>query len=280
MFADAFFVDGGLTYDGWHTGVTTMQLSGGTDYTSLEELTLTASAGTFGVGDVGNAVFLEDADGNPVQLTILSRTSSTIVTVRSDRTVSAALRAAIGNGNGRWALAVDEVTGLTHLEGQEVAVLADGYVVSSPYNTVDHPAVLAVSGGAVTLDRPYAQIHVGLPYLADLETLDLDSPGGRTVKDRKQLVNQVVAFVRSSRGLWAGRPDKVTDDEPLAGLQAVRDRSQERTTETYDTPPALVTDAVIVNIDGNWNNNGRVLYRQPDPLPLTILSAAAVGYLP
>lgn len=276
---DAIFMDAALSYDGWHTGVTTMQLSGGTDYLSTEQLTLTASSATFSSGDVGNAVFLEDADGNLVRLTIEAFTSSTVVSVRSDRTVSAALRAAIGNGNGRWALAVDSVSGLDHLEGEAVAVLGDGYVESSPNNTVEHPTPLTVSGGAITLSRPYAVIHVGLPYLADLETLDLDSPGPRSVKDKKQLVNQVIAFVKETRGLWAGRPDKVTTAAPLNGLQPPRDRSQERANETYDTPPAIITDAITVSIDNNWNNNGRVLYRQPDPLPATILSAAAVGYI-
>lgn len=53
---DAVFVDCSLTYDGRHTGATTMALSGGTNWTFDETLTLTASVSTFASGDVGKQV--------------------------------------------------------------------------------------------------------------------------------------------------------------------------------------------------------------------------------
>jgi len=60
-----------------------------------------------------------------------------------------------------------EFTGLDHLEGMAVAVLADG--VPQPLKEV--------SGGKITLDHPARQVTVGLPVEAELETLDLDAPG-------------------------------------------------------------------------------------------------------
>lgn len=270
---DAVFMDAALSYDGWHTGAVTMTLSGGTDWTSEEQLVLTRSVAGFTADDAGNAVFLVDANDNLVRCTIEQYVSTTVVKVRSDRTVPASMQAvAVGNGAGEWALAVDEVSGLDHLEGCDVSILADGYVVASPNNSAY--TARTVASGAVSLDRPYAVIHVGLPYLSDLETLDLDSPGPRTWKDKKMLVNRVGLFIEKSRGVWLGRPDKATDDEPLAGLQQLKQRS----TEDYDDPTDLLTDSVEVQIDGNWNNNGRVLVRQPDPLPLTVLSVYPIGF--
>jgi hypothetical protein len=60
---DAFFVDCGLSYDGWNTGATTMTLSGGSTWTYDETLILTASASSFTAGDVGNAIFLAHLEG-------------------------------------------------------------------------------------------------------------------------------------------------------------------------------------------------------------------------
>jgi hypothetical protein len=119
-------------------------------------------------------------------------------------------------------------------------------------------------------------VRVGLPFISDLETLDLDSPGPRTIKDKKQLVNKVGLFVEASRGVWAGRPDKVTAAAPLAGLQEQKPRS----TESYDTTPTARTEYFEITIDGSWDNNGGVLVRQVDPLPLTVLAAVPIGNLP
>ncbi len=33
-----------------------------------------------------------------------------------------------------WSKAVDEISGLTHLEGEAVSVFADGFTVAGPYN--------------------------------------------------------------------------------------------------------------------------------------------------
>lgn len=54
------------------------------------------------------------------------------------------------------------LTGLDHLEGETVQVLADGAV---------HPDRV-VSGGSITLARSASKVSVGLPYVARVRTLD------------------------------------------------------------------------------------------------------------
>jgi hypothetical protein len=273
-FTDVTFLDSRLTYNGWNAGATTITLSGGTDWDEEEQITATASAALFSSGDVGNALFLVvlDEDGTEtdrVRLSIESYTSTTIVKVRADKTIPASLR---GAATLQWARAVDSVSGLGHLEGKSVSVFADGYVVASPNNTVAEYPELIVTGGVITLDQPYAVIHVGLPYIGDLETLDIDLPGPRTVKDKKSLVSRVLLMVKESRGIFVGPGWGPSDDDPLANMQEARPRDD----DAGYGPVSLMTDTLEVPIESDWNSNGRLLVRQVDPLPLTVLSIAPI----
>lgn len=251
---DAFFVDSGLSYDGRNTGATTMTLSGGTDWTYTENLTLTASASYFTAADVGNAIILEAADGTKVICTINAYTSGTVVTVKPNKTVPTTLR---NVARTTWSKAVDELSNLWHLEGRTLSILADGNV--EPQKTV--------SNGAITLTRPYAVIHAGLPITADFETLDIDSVQyPQTGKQR--LVSQLTLVVESSRGIYAG-PD----------ANHLREYKQ-RAAENYGAAISLLTGPTNpINLETTWNSNGRIFVRQTDPLPLTILASVPSGFI-
>lgn len=81
--------------------------------------------------------------------------------------------------------AVSSVSGLSHLEGKTVAILADGAV---------HPEK-TVSGGAVSLDYAASTIYVGLPYTSKLTpTRPAVDGGGGTSHGKKKRWNEV--FVR------------------------------------------------------------------------------------
>ena len=268
---DAIFLDSSLSYDGRNTTATTMSLteysSGGWEYGAL--LTLTASAGFFTAGDVGNSIFLNDGSGNYLRLNITEYISSTVVRVVSHRTVPLAAR---GSSNNDWKRAVDVLTGLDHLEGRSVSVLGDGFVVANPNNPSYE--VVTVSGGSITLDKPYAVIHVGLPYNSDVETLNIDTPSGESIADKKMIVTSVNLFCEKSRGGFVG--PKPPTDESTDGLIEFKVRND----EGYDAPVNLVTGSMEVTIDGEYNDNGRVFFRQTDPLPFTILSLQPSGLYP
>lgn len=249
---EPFFVDCGLTYDGRNADTGhTMTLSGGTEWTYTEDLTLTSSTAYFDAGEVGNAITLE-VDGETITCTIIAYVSTTEVTVQADRDVPAAFRnVAISD----WTREVDELTGLDHLEDETVSVLADGNV--EPQATV--------SGGAITLQRPAGVVHAGLPITADLETLNLDLPDGRSLADRNKIITKVTMFVESSRGIFAG-PD----------ADHLREYKQ-RSTEDYGESVRLATETIDVQTTATWNRNGRVFIRQSDPLPLSVLAILPVG---
>lgn len=272
LIEDSKFMDSNLTYDGRNTGSTTMTLSGGTTWEYTESLTLTSSASFFASTDVGNSIFMRGSSDEIVRCQITAYTGATEVTVKPHKTVPEALRTiAITN----WDKAVDQVGGLWHLEGKEVAIFGDGFVVASPNNVAYDK--ITVENGLITLDKQYAVIHVGLPYYSDIETLDIDLPEGETLADKAKNVSEVTLFIEDTRGIWiGGSPPTDDDSNPLEGLTELKIRD----TEDYDSPVSLTTDNVSVNIRPEWNSNGRVFIRQIDPIPMTILSVNPSGKFP
>jgi hypothetical protein len=216
---------------------------------------------------VGNEVHFFDSDGDLLgRFEILTRTNSTVVTGRFDRTVPAAIRT---TATTTWGLAVDELTGLWHLEAEDVSVFADGAVLASP-NNGDYDTV-TVSNGAITLDTCHVVIRVGEPYTCDVETLDVDTPDG-TLSARKKLVNEITLHLEETRGVFAGTKEPTSGTTDLYELQL-------RDTEGYDEPNDLFTGRHTLSAAGEWNTNGRVFLRQVDPVPMTILAITTEGGL-
>jgi len=267
---EATYLDSYLTYDGRNTGSTTMTLSGGTDWVYTETLTLTASAAFFSSSDIGNQIFLYDADEDIIRFSITGYTSTTVVTGTPHKTVPVSLRS---TARTTWSRAVDMVSGIWHLEGQDVSVFADGFVVANPNN--DSYTSQTVTNGAITLDKPYAVIHVGLPITSDLETLDIDAIEGESLSDKKKRVNRITLFLESSRGVFAGN-SAPTGTDILEGLEELKIRNE----EGYDDPVSLKTGVVDINIRPEWNSNGRVFIRQTDPLPVSVLAIVPSGLFP
>lgn len=150
--------------------------------------------------------------------------------------------------------ATDTITGLGHLEGETVSILADGAV---------HPE-RTVSGGSITLDVAASTVHVGLGYFADVQGLPFVAQiDGAFGQGRMKNVNKVFVRVHQSSGLFAG-PD----------FDNLREYKQ-RTDEPYGTPPDLVTGVLEVVVDPSWNENGSICIRQAYPLPLTVVGVTA-----
>ncbi|HEY4171339.1 MAG TPA: ubiquitin-activating E1 FCCH domain-containing protein [Reyranella sp.] len=146
---------------------------------------------------------------------------------------------------------VTEVNGLDHLEGKTVAILGDGSVVPSQ----------VVTGGAVPLDGAYSKVVVGLPYTADLETLNLElaTPAGPTAQGQMKKTGQVTVRVKEARGLGVGLSQ--------GALAEVKQRSQ----ETLGTALQPFSGDWQISVPSEWNRDGRIFVRQSYPLPATIL---------
>lgn len=148
--------------------------------------------------------------------------------------------------------ATSTITGLHHLEGEEVAVLADGSV---------HPNV-TVSGGAITLNYAAEKVHVGLPYSATLETLPLALQAEGYAQGAIKNIPQVFLRVHESRSIKAG-PSASTLRE-----------YKERTTEVYGSATQPVSAEIPITLQSSWERDARLVVSTSDPLPLTLLSMA------
>jgi hypothetical protein len=138
---------------------------------------------------------------------------------------------------------------------------------------------ITITGGVATLDKPYAVIFVGLPYVADVETLDIDTPEGPSMKTNRMNINRVVLMVDHTRGMWIGPGDP----EPavnLVGSGTSLKEAKIRDAENYDAPVDLLSGPYEMNLTSSWNTTGRLFIRQVDPVPMTILAAIPTGYMP
>lgn len=142
------------------------------------------------------------------------------------------------------------VSRLDHLEGMEVAVLADGGVVPG----------MVVANGQITLDAPASEVHVGLGYSARARTLPLSFEAQALGQGLIKNVNKVYLRTYRSTGFHAGPTfDKLT-------------QYPTRLTEDYGSPPSLITDEVPITVDALWQRSGQVCVQVDDPVPFTLLS--------
>lgn len=242
----SFFVDAGLTYDGRGATSAALTLTGGTDWKYPNPLTLTASSATFTAGDVGTTMILRGNDGEILRLTVSAFVSTTSLTIIPGSIVPQSLR---GVPAIRWGRARATFSGLSHLEGKTVSILADG--------NVEPQAV--VTGGAVSIQRPAMLVHIGLPFLSDFQTLDMTLQNQPNFLGVQKRVNEVVVLCEESRGIFAG-----TDVDHLY-------EAKQRNTENYNDPISLLTGQVEITVSSKWDQPGRIFLRQSDPLPLSIL---------
>jgi hypothetical protein len=175
-----------------------------------------------------------------------------------------------------WGKAISVVNSLDHLEGRDVGVFADGFVVASPNNEAYE--TITIASGVATLPKPYVTIHIGLPFISDMEHLDLDTPQGQSLANQGKLVTSVNIYFEKTRGVFVGgkNPDDDADNttsDPLYELTEFKPRS----TETMDNPPALKTGIEELQILSEWNSHGRIFLRQVDPLPMSVLGAVIEG---
>lgn len=154
---------------------------------------------------------------------------------------------------------VNNIAGLDHLEGEVVAVVGDGDVIYDGDPDGTNAANFTVTGGTLPEDLPasYSEIHAGLPIrFAEIELLDLDVQGTDARAKLKRVGGLDVLLDASSRSFFAG---------PDVG------HLRHYTAPVFEPASDAFTGIVEMNLDSTFNRYGRVLIRQTDPLPLTIL---------
>jgi len=147
---------------------------------------------------------------------------------------------------------VETLSGLTHLEGQTVSILADG---------ATHPTK-TVSSGAISLDRAAKKVKVGLAYTSLLQTMRIDAGSQNgTSQGKTKRIYEITLRLFETVGVEVG-PD-------LDHMERIPFRSSANPMNEGIAP---FTGDKEVEFRGNYDTDGFIVVRQTQPLPLTVLS--------
>lgn len=276
-------VDGGVSVNGELSGTVTVSPYVADEWDGVLVVTSTGTpfSNTADNGAVGSIFRIFDSDGAAIDLEVDAYVSTSVVRCTlvdldeypSDEAEGMTIYKTYST-----------VTGLSHLEGEEVSVLCDGSVVASPNNNIENYDSIVVSGGAISLpgDLRGAIIHVGRPYTCDLETLDVATVEQRPVSVESMIGAKVEVSIHHSRGLYVGqrfpKNDKVRDDfYRMEDIEAYYLDDAETGDEDDDgiignRAMPLQTRDVEISLEADWKSRGRICIRQVDPLPSEVIA--------
>jgi hypothetical protein len=147
---------------------------------------------------------------------------------------------------------VTSVSGLDHLEGQTVKVIADGAA---------HPDKI-VSSGSVSLDRGATDVHVGLGYTSILQTMRAEAGGTEgTSQGKTKRIRDVTVRLYRSVGAKIGPEEATLDIIPFRS-----------SAELMDQAVPLFTGDKTIEFDGDFDRDGFVVVQQDQPLPITVVA--------
>lgn len=148
--------------------------------------------------------------------------------------------------------AVTTLTGLWHLNGATVDVLADG----------EHLASQTVTNGRLTLARAASKVIVGFPFTSELQTLNINagSADGTAQGKTKRIHKVALRLYKSLGGEYAASSGATVFDPILF---------REPGDDWGDITP-LFTGDKILDWPPGYDTAGSVYIRQAKPFPLSI----------
>ena len=148
--------------------------------------------------------------------------------------------------------ATTTISGLDHLEGETVQILADGAAHADK----------VVSGGSITLDRSSSKVHVGYSYDSVIQTLRMEAGADDGISQGKiKRIHGVTVRFLDSVGAEVGPDANNLDRIPFRDSSMAMD----------EAVPMFDGDKEIFFPSG-YDNDARVLVRQTQPLPMTVLA--------
>jgi len=149
------------------------------------------------------------------------------------------------------------MSGLSHLNGRTVNVLANG--------SVETPKTVA--GGQITLDKARTTVLAGLPFTSTLQpmTIDINNMADGTSRGRFKRIHRMVLALQKSLG------GEVSTDQGQT-WQYLYNRDFP---DPMDASPPVFTGDTEVVTASDHDRNLQVMVRQNQPLPLTVLALVA-----
>lgn len=247
-------IDSTLSFDGSLTGsdagaaLTPAAVTG-------SGVAFTSSAAVFTVDDIGKEIWRKSTTGaeyGVARITAFNSTTKVTCEILEDFNGTSAIPA------GEWFLTTNSISGLSHLEGKEVTIVADGG---------QHPKV-TVSDGSISLNRQAGFIHIGLPYTGYIESNDIEGGGtdGASQTKKKAITGVGFRFLDTLYAKYgAGYYDLTQIEQRTASMKMNR-------------PPTLFsgdvkkqyTNKSLSNTQAGWQREKRVIISQDQPFPCRI----------
>jgi len=149
--------------------------------------------------------------------------------------------------------ATTTLSGLAHLEGQTVSVLADGATHADK----------VVSSGQITLDRSATKAVVGLAYDSVLQTMRVEGGAAEgTSQGKTKRISKVVLRLFETVGVKVG--------PSLSNLETIPFRT---TSSQMNNPvDTLLAGDKEIEFRDDYNTDGFIFVKQDQPLPLSVLA--------
>ena len=243
---NAIFSDCSLTYDS-AVNISSISKANPAVFTTATSHGLTT-------GDkvhIDNCVGFASLNGHTYTATTTGSTTFTLVN-ETGAVVNTAALADVYVGGGQARFLAGTISGLGHIEGEMVSILADGAVMPAQ----------RVTGGAVTLQNRSGIVTVGLPYKAQLKTLRFDSGAADgTAQGKTRRTNRIGLMLNRSSGLSYGPSFTQLDVETFR-----------RSSDPAGKPPALFTGIITLNVPFDYDFDNQLCLESNQPLPLTVLA--------
>jgi hypothetical protein len=147
------------------------------------------------------------------------------------------------------------ITGLSHLAGETVSILADGAVL---------PTAMVSSSGNLTLPNNTiaSKVQIGLTQMCELKLLRFphQQKDGSILGRKQKAVNAITEVLRTG-GLQVG----------IFGTEQEYIRFR-YPADLMDSPPPLADGPYKNVVRDSWENGGQVYFKSTDPLPAFIRS--------
>ena len=161
--------------------------------------------------------------------------------------------------------AITTITGLDHLEGETVKILADGVIQPDR----------EVLSGTVTINNAATKIQIGLGYKHQYEGLKIGvaSEGGGGVNKVKIISSVGLVLLDSTRFSVT-----TVEYDDVSGRRQNELYEQDFLQDSLDpiNPIPLFTGEVTPSTEGVYSRDSRIYIEGDDPLPFTLLGLAPV----
>lgn len=154
------------------------------------------------------------------------------------------------------------LTGLGHLEGENVSVWGDG----------SYAGDYTVASGSITIPSSKSAVelaYIGLPYNADFESMPLDPQSQQGMQQTQNMrVSEVQFILYKTKGIQVGESFENLLVEPIRNV-----------TSQMNEPTALVgadyPEVVQSDFNGTWTRQATICLRSALPFPCTLVAYMA-----